>query len=420
MPTELPDALVAANREFARTHPGESGLRQPVHMMVGGAHLFKRDVCAHMGRLAERALAEYAPDPATLAFATGIPSRLAETVYDRVTDKLRREPVEDFHIDFEDGYGVRTDQEEDAAADHCAGEMAAAMKAGTLPAFSGIRIKPLNEECAARSLRTLSRFCERLPKIPDNFSVVLPKITVAEQVATLSNLLDNYGIPRMEIMIETAQSLLMLPELIDAARGKCIAAHFGPYDYTASLGIARQHILHPVCDWARAMMQAQTAGRGLRLSDGPTNVMPVALYRAASITGREAAENRATVHRGWKMHYDHVQHALTNGFYQGWDLHPAQLVARYAALYTFFLDGLDAASERLKNFIAKAAQSTMVGGVFDDAATGQGLLNYFLRAINCGAIAESDAPALTGVSLADLRAGSFAQIVAANARRISA
>ena len=97
-------------------------------------------------------------------------------------------------------------------------------------------------------------------------------------------------------------------------------------------------------------------------------------------------------------------------------------MARFAALYTFFLDGLDAASERLKNFIAKAAQSTMVGGVFDDAATGQGLLNYFLRAINCGAIAESDAPALTGVTLADLRTGSAfaAKIVAANTRRLSA
>jgi citrate lyase beta subunit len=416
----ISEALISANREFTRTHPGESGARQPVHMMVGGAQLFKRDVCRSMGALAERSLAEYAPDAATLALATGIPPSLADTVYARVIEKLRREPVEDYHIDFEDGYGVRTDQEEDAAADRCAEELAAAMEEKTLPAFTGIRIKPLNDEWGARSLRTLDRFCKRLPKVPDNFSVVLPKITVVEQVAALADRLDDYGITRMEIMIETPQSLLMLPDLIDAAGGKCIAAHFGPYDYTASLGIARQYILHPACDWARSMMQAQAAGRGLRLADGPTNVMPVALYRGASVTGMEAAENRAAVDRGWKTHYDHVQHALINGFYQGWDLHPAQLVARYAAVYTFFLDGLEEASDRLKNFIAKAARSTMVGGVFDDAATGQGLLNYFLRAINCGAIAETDAPALTGVSLEDLRAGSFAQIVAANTRRISA
>lgn len=414
----LHEPLTAANREFARTHPGDSGARQPVHMMVGGAHLFKRDVCQRMGALARRALDEYAPDAATLALATGIPHRLAEAVYDRVAAKLDREPVEDFHIDFEDGYGVRSDREEDADAVRCADEMAAAMNAGSLPVFTGIRIKPFNEEWTARSVGTLRRFCSRLPRIPDGFSVILPKITVVEQAAALSDLLDELGVERMEIMIETAQSLLLLPDLIDAARGKCIAAHFGPYDYTASLGIARQHILHPVCDWARSMMQAQAAGRGVRLADGPTNVMPVALYRGASISGQQEAENRAAVHRGWKLHYQHVQHALVNGFYQSWDLHPAQLVARYAALYAFFLDGLEEASERLRNFIDKAARSTMVGGVFDDAATGQGLLNYFLRAINCGAIAEADAPALTGVSVEQLRAGSFPQIVAANAGRI--
>ena len=86
----------------------------------------------------------------------------------------------------------------------------------------------------------------------------------------------------------------------------------------------------------------------------------------------------------WRLHYDDIRHSLTNGFYQGWDLHPAQLVTRYAAVYAFFLESLDAASERLLNFVEKAAQATLVGEVFDDAATGQGLLNFFLRALNCG------------------------------------
>ena len=78
------------------------------------------------------------------------------------------------------------------------------------------------------------------------------------------------------------------------------------------------------------------------------------------------------------------------GFYQGWDLHPAQLPTRYAAVYAF-LESLDAASERLRNFVEKAAKATLVGDVFDDAATGQGLLNYFLRATNCGALTEEEA-----------------------------
>lgn len=416
----LPQELTAANLEFARTHPGVSGARQPVHAMYGGAHLFRRDVCRKMGMLAERALSDYAPDAAALALALGIPSRLADTVYARVLAKLEREPVEDFHIDFEDGYGVRADTEEDTAADRCAEETEAAIDEGSLPAFFGIRVKPLNQEWARRSVRTLDRYCTRLSRLPENFSIVLPKITVAEQVSAMADLLEERGIARMEIMIETPQSLLLLPKLIEAGRGKIIAAHFGPYDYTASLGIAKQHILHPACDFARAMMQAQAAGMGLRLADGPTNVMPVALHRGRSISAREATENRAAVERGWRQHYENVRHALLSGFYQGWDLHPAQLVSRFAAVYSFFLDGLEEASERLKNFIAKAAQSTMVSGVFDDAATGQGLLNYFLRAINCGAIAESDVRGLAGVSIEELRAGSFEQIVTAVARRVPA
>ncbi len=87
-----------------------------------------------------------------------------------------------------------------------------------------------------------------------------------------------------------------------------------------------------------------------------------------------------------------------NGFYQGWDLHPAQLPTRYAAVYAFFLEGLDAASDRLTNFVTKAAQATLVGEVFDDAATGQGLLNYFLRAMNCGAITEREAVEQSGLT----------------------
>ena len=121
--------------------------------------------------------------------------------------------------------------------------------------------------------------------------------------------------------------------------------------------------------------------------------------------------DRTTVHRAWKLHYDHIQHSLGNAFYQGWDLHPAQLPTRYAAVYTFFLEGLDQASERLRNFVAKAAQATLVGDVFDDAATGEGLLNYFLRAINCGAISEQEATTLTGLTPEDLQSGSFVKIL---------
>jgi hypothetical protein len=223
----------------------------------------------------------------------------------------------------------------------------------------------------------------------------------------------------MEMMVETTQSIINelgetnLPQMLDAARGRCVAAHFGTYDYTASCSItaAYQDMLHPACDFARHVMQVSFGGTGIWLSDGATNIMPVAPHRGEELTAEQEAENRAVVHRAWKLHYDHVRHSLTNAFYQGWDLHPAQFPTRYAAVYTFFLEGLNAASERLSNFIAKAAQATLVGDVFDDAATGQGLLNYFLRAINCRALTEQEAQDLTSLSVDELQSGSFVKIL---------
>ncbi len=257
--------------------------------------------------------------------------------------------------------------------------------------------------------------------------VTLPKIVTPEQVAALADIFDEIepklGLPqgalKMEMMIETTQSIIAMRRRDRLCRacskpraGAASAAHFGTYDYTASCSItaAYQDMLHPACDFARSMMQVAFGGTGVWLSDGATNIMPVAPHRG-EITPEQEAENRAVVHRAWKLHYDHIRHSLANAFYQGWDLHPAQLPTRYAAVYTFFLEGLDAASERLRNFVEKAAQATLVGDVFDDAATGQGLLNYFLRAINCGAITEEEAQEMTTITLDELRSGSFVKIL---------
>ncbi len=419
------DELTRANVEFARLHPGESGRRQPVHTFYGGAHLFKSDAVRRLGSLAERALNEYAPDTAAFAMATGIPSKLAEIVHARVLDKLRNQPIEDLRLDFEDGYGFRTDSEEDATADAAATELAQAFAERTLPPFIGIRIKSLNEETKARALRTLDRFLNVLfdhtgGRLPENFVVTLPKITVPEQVSALLDALNQFGGVRMEMMIETNESVFLLPRLLEAADGRCVAVHFGVYDYTASLGItaANQHMLHPACDFARSMIQARLAGTGVWISDGATNVLPIPPHRGESVTPQQFAENRAAVRKAWRLHCDHIRHSLDSGFYQSWDLHPAQLPSRFAAVYAFFLENLQASSDRLRNFVAQAAQATQSGGVFDDAATGQGLLNFFLRAINCGAIPQSDAPALTGLSMEELRSASFLKII--EARRAAA
>jgi citrate lyase beta subunit len=459
--------LGEANREFAARYPGERLRRQPVHTVYGGAHLFKSDTTPRLGALALRALDAYAPNFAAFARALELPGSdelpdsvtddsavraviegdeaafrrehkgvwLAHTVYTRVVEKLRREPVEDFRIDFEDGYGNRPDAEEDAHAESAAKEVAAGMQAATLPPFIGIRIKPFTEELHARSVRTLDIFLSALlaetgGRLADNFVVTLPKVTVPEQVAALADLFDRFeeasrleaGALKMELMVETTQAIInhrgesSLPLLVEAARGRCTAAHFGTYDYTASCQItaAHQHMTHPACDFARHVMQVALGGTGVWLSDGATNIMPVPAHRApagGSLTEEQEEENRRTVHRAWRLHYEHTQHSLTNAFYQGWDLHPAQLPTRYAAVYTFFLESLEAASERLSNFVEKAARATLVGDVFDDAATGQGLLNYFLRAINCGAVSEQEAARLTGLTREEFHSGSFVKIL---------
>ena len=143
--------------------------------------------------------------------------------------------------------------------------------------------------------------------------------------------------------------------------------------------------------------------------------MPVAAHRAgpgAALTAEQQRENTESVHKAWKVHFDDVMHSLVNGYYQGWDLHPAQLPTRYAAVYAFFLSSLPAATARLRNFIDKAAQATLVGDVFDDAATGQGLLNYFVRGLSSGALTLAEARA-TGLSVEDLQGRSFLKILEA-------
>ena len=461
-------ALAQANRAFADVYPGDRPARQPVHTVYGGAQLYKAETTARLGELALASMDEYAPDAFTLAQGVGIvpaselasieraraeelfaraPSSLrsthasawlALTVYERVRAKLLREPVEDFRIDFEDGFGARPDAEEDATAIAAAREVARGLREKRLPPFLGIRIKSFGEEWKLRGARTLELFLDTVLResggvLPDNFVVTLPKVTVAEQPRALIKLLalleQRHSLPsgalKMELMIEVTQALLgadgrsPLPGFLAACEGRCTGAHFGTYDYTASCNItaAFQTMAHPMCDLAKGMMLLAYAGTGIFLSDGATNVMPVGPHGGA-LSAEQRADNQRVVHHAWQLASRHIRHSLEGGFYQGWDLHPAQLPVRYATCYAFFLESFAQAAERLSNFVEKSAQATLVGDVFDDAATGQGLLNYFLRALNCGAITLDDA-AQTGLSPDELSLRSFAKILSARRARLS-
>ena len=427
------DRVQRAQARVAQRYPGDSGARQPVHTVYGGAHLFASDTAQKLSELALRSLETYGSDATSFCDAIGVRLELASKVYERVREKLRREAVEDFRIDFEDGYGNRPDVEEDGHAAAAAQQVAAGYAAGTLPPFIGIRIKPLTRELAPRSLRTLDIFVTELlahtnGSLPQNFVVTLPKIQSRTDVEVLVEVLEVLeertslpaGALKIEFMVETTQSIFdpngrsVLPRLHRAAGERLTGAHFGTYDYTANCDItaAQQRMRHPACDFAKHMMKVAFAGTGVMLSDGATNIMPVAPHRGDLITHDQQRENRAAVHAAWRLAADDIRHSLVHGFYQGWDLHPAQLPVRYGTIYGFFLDGFGAASERLRNFVAKAAQATLVGDVFDDAATGQGLLNYFLRGIACGAVTEQEALS-TGLTLDEIRSKSFVKIMAA-------
>lgn len=408
--------LMAASNRVSRDFPGDGPDRQPAHTVYGGAQLFSSETISKLAHLAVRFVERWAPDGDSLSAIVGLEPELAEQIYTAVRSKLDREPIEDYRIDFEDGYGHRPDQEEDDDAVDRARELAAAAAAGTMSPFSGIRVKSLSAELHKRTLRTLDLFVSTLAEeagaIPDGFCVTLPKIQDIEQVKVmheaLSRLESSLGIGQipLELMVETPVMIVDpggsvgIRKWIDAAEGRVRGAHFGTYDYTASLNItaAYQTMDHAACDFARHVLQVSLAGTGVWISDGATNVMPV-------------GDDPGVVHHAMKLHYDHIRHSLSHGYYQGWDLHPAQLVTRYAALYAFFLEGLEAAGERLTKFVESAAKATMVGEVFDDAATGQGLLNHFLRAINSGAITDEEATARTGLTMDELRTRSFLKIL---------
>lgn len=458
---QLFSELKKANNAFQKIYPGDRAERQPVHTLYGGANLFKFDAAQALGERALEIFNAYAPDFVSFGKAFGLegiaqlpknvtaasikkvyeklpkekkrshPAYLSYEVYHKVIKKLQVEAIEDFRIDFEDGFGNRSNEEEDATAVNAAKEVAKGMRKKTLPPFIGIRIKPFTEEMKERGLRTLDLFISTLineskGKLPQNFVVMLPKVTIPEQPATLASFMEvlekELMLPanslKMEMMVETTQSIMdwngenPLRRFITASRGRCIAMHFGTYDYTASCSITAsyQEMDHPVCDFAHHMTKVALAHTGIWLSDGATNTMPIGPHRGEKLSKAQLKENEMVVHRSWKKGYDHIRHSLWNGFYQGWDLNPAQFPMRYAAVFAFFLESYDDAVERLKTFVEKAARATLIGDVFDDAATGQGLLNYFLRALNSGAITEEEVMA-TGLTLDEIRGRSFKKIL---------
>ncbi|MFD9867284.1 DUF6986 family protein [Streptomyces niveus] len=395
-------SLAPVDAELARRYPGDPGTRQPVHTVYVPADAFDAGTVRSWGDRALAALDEHAPDAGSLARALGLSGELAGPVYERVRAKLEREPVEDLRIDFEDGYGPRSDEEEDIAAARAARLVHAAYGDGTAAPYMGIRMKCLEAPVRDRAIRTLDIFLSGLMEaggLPEGLVLTLPKVTYPEQVTAMVRLAEEFEKARglehgrigFEIQIETSQSILAsdgtaaVARMIVAADGRATGLHYGTFDYSACVGVsaAYQSSDHPAADHAKAVMQVAAAGTGVRVSDGSTNVLPVG--------------PTSQVHEAWRLHYGLTRRALARAYYQGWDMHPGHLPTRYAAVYAFYREGLEQAAARLAAYVAKAG-----GDVMDEPATAKALSGYLLRGLDCGALDGDEVTRLTGLTRAEL------------------
>ncbi|AKS34311.1 DUF6986 family protein [Mycolicibacterium goodii] len=413
MPRRLDDAVLAdvdrrlrgADEQLANQYPGDDGRRQPVHTVYIPGNRYTARTPADWGSSALAA----AKDAGGLdAVASLIPASAetgcdVETLATLVENKLTTEPVEDLRIDFEDGYGNVDDATEDADVAQAIAALRDALDAGTSTPFVGIRFKCFEAATRARGLRTLDMFVSGLVDsggLPDGFTLTLPKVTSVSQieamVAVASALEDANALPpgriRFEVQVETPQAILgadgraPVAQYIHAGQGRVSSLHFGTYDYSASLGIAAayQSMEHPAADHAKNIMQLAVAGTGVHMSDGSTNILPVG--------------DPDNVAMAWQLHARLVRRHLERGIYQGWDMHPAQLVTRYLATYAFYRDAFAPAATRLRNYVHQLDSTVM-----DEPATARALANVIHRGSVCGALTADEIETATDLSISTVR-----------------
>jgi citrate lyase beta subunit len=393
---ELVDALDARllsdDEARERAYPGARPGRQPVHTCYVPADVFEPGTPGAWGRAAVAALDAHGP----------LPGRPDPDLERAVRDKLATEPVEDVRIDLEDGFGRRPDDEEDAAAVSGATALRTLVAEGGAPPFSGLRMKSLEGDVRRRGLRTVQLFLDTLldgGPPPPGFRVTLPKVTSLAQVEVMTELCAaleaEHGLARLpfEIQVETPQAVLgpdgtaLVARMVHVAGGRLAGLHYGTYDYSAAVGVAAayQSMEHPAADHAKAVMQLAVAGTGVPLSDGSTNVLPVG--------------DTAAVRAAWALHSRLVRRSLERGYYQGWDLHPAQLPSRFAATFAFYREGLPAAGRRLRDYLGESG-----GAVLDEPATALALASYLVRGLDAGALSPAEVTEATGLDVRALHA----------------
>ncbi|MBB1031305.1 aldolase, partial [Dietzia sp. SLG310A2-38A2] len=425
---------------LAERFPGPPAARQPVHTLYLPADRVHAGVVAEVGTAALEAFDTHLPDAAALVSVFGdvifgdvgfggpggdddeaVLRSEAASLHALVRGKLEREPVEDLRIDFEDGFtqqGVPAgdrDRDEDAHVDRVLADLLMARTAASgrgqtsssLPPFWGLRFGSLDPATRRRGIRTFTRFVSGLAAEGGlaGFRPTLPKVSSVDQVHAMVRMCRELeqacGLAErsigFEIQIETPQSICapdgsaLVARLVHAADRRCISLHYGTYDYSAACGIAPEYqaMDHPAADHAKAVMQVAAAGTGVALSDGSTNRLPV---------GEPDA-----VLTAWQLHARLVDRSLRRGFYQGWDLHPAQLVSRYVATYAFYRRSLPTACTRIAAYLGTTpAGAPVSAGYLDEPATARALADFCVRAMDCGATTAEEVAELAGVDRAVL------------------
>ena len=397
--------LSAADAQLATRYPGDDGRRQPIHTVYVPGNRYTETMPAEWGSTALSAAADAGglDAVAVLVGASNGTDCEPDTLAALVENKLTTEPIEDLRIDFEDGYGTVDDATEDADVARAIAALRRSLDAGTSTPFVGTRFKCFEAGTRARGLRTLDMFVSGLVDsggLPDGLTLTLPKVTSVDQVeamvAVASALEAANGLPtgriRFEVQVETPQAILgadgraAVAQFIHAGQGRVSSLHYGAYDYSASLGIAAayQSMEHPAADHAKNVMQLAVAGTGVHLSDGSTNILPVG--------------DPDNVAMAWKLHARLVRRHLERGIYQGWDMHPAQLVTRYLATYAFYRGAFAPAATRLRNYVQQLDSVIM-----DEPATARALANVIHRGSVCGALTVDEIESATDLPMSTTR-----------------
>nr|WP_296766278.1 aldolase/citrate lyase family protein [Rhodococcus sp. (in: high G+C Gram-positive bacteria)] len=375
--------LGPVDSELSRDYPGDRVGGQPVHTVYVPASDASADVPQRWGSVALQLLDS---NPGV------VESLDTADVLGRVRRILETRPIQDLRIDFEDGYGWRSDSEEDAHA-RAAGITLSALAADPNgPRWLGIRAKGLAPHERRRGIRTLELVLDAAGGVPGGFVFTVPKLRAVAQVDAVVALCEEveraHGLAdhslRFELQIESPQAIVgsdgtaTLARALGRADGRCTSLHYGTYDYSAACGItsAQQSLSHPVADHAKNVMLAAAAQTGVWVSDGSTQVVPVG--------------TPADIEVAIRRHFGLVTRSLERGFYQGWDMHPGHLVTRWAATLSFFASAMPAAATRVAAYLDSSS-----GGIMDEPATAQALAGVLVRGLDAGAFDEEQLGAVS-------------------------